>query len=231
MRGHAERLEKTLRASPDHGDYVRLHEDVHDNWRRYRKGADLRFGDYGLLYQSYAPAFLAGNRDTEVRAKTYELDDLAAGARVLDLGCNTGFIAMRAAESARDVIGVDHASPLIGIAEAVQAFAAVTQCRFEVGDARTFADPDSFDLIIAAAIHGWMDMPLPDLGRHLATLTTPGGAVLFESQGVRSTTEIETAFEEKVSALCEAGFAVERDGRVCDDGVNLRAFVVLRRSI
>ncbi len=230
VRDHAERLSDTLSRAPDHAAVSRLHAEVDTLWQTYRAQSRLRFGDYGLLYQSYAPAFLPGSRDTASRAAAYHLTDLASGARVLDLGCNTGFLALTAAATAREVVGVDHAAPLIAIAEAVCAFSGFTTCRFATADAATFSDPEPFDLVIAAAVHGWIDLPLPDLSRRLAALTAPGGAVLFESQGQRSTEHAETDFGAKVTTLCDAGFSVERRGQVCDDGVNLRAFVVLRRS-
>ena len=75
--------------------------------------------------------------------------------------------------------------------------------------AATYRNESPFDLVIAAAPHG---------------------AVLFESQGRRSTTGVEEAFPKKVSAVAAAGFAVEREGQVCDDRVNLLAFAVLRKQ-
>jgi 2-polyprenyl-3-methyl-5-hydroxy-6-metoxy-1,4-benzoquinol methylase len=229
-RDHAARLSDTLKRSPEHVSIVRLHAEVDRHWQRYRVQSGLKFGDYGLLYQSYAPAFLPGSRDTAARAAAYHLSDLTKGASVLDLGCNTGFVALTAAASAREVIGIDHATALIAIAEAVRAFSGITNCRFETTDAATFSLSKPFDLVISAAVHGWIDLPLPDLARRLAALTAPGGAVLFESQGQRSTEQAEADFDAKVATVCEAGFSVERHGHLCDDGVNLRAFVVLRRS-
>lgn len=226
---HAAALQQIVRRSPKHQDIASLHEDVSRAWTAYRDSSSLRFGDYGLMYQSYAPAFIPGSRDTEARAETYDLQSLCAGKRVLDLGCNTGFLALTAANYAETVLGVEKETALVEIGLRVISHLGVKNCDLQSGDAANYHTNNAFDVVIAAAIHGWIDMPIADLGCQLAALTAPDGAVLFESQGQRSTTVIEADFQNKVMAFCEAGFQIERQGQICDDRVNLRAFVILRK--
>jgi SAM-dependent methyltransferase len=128
---------------------------------------------------------------------------------VLDLGCNVGFLTLEAAKTAKHCVGLEQHADLIAIANRVRSYLGVSNCTFIAGDAATYRNESPFDLVIAAAPHG---------------------AVLFESQGRRSTTGVEEAFPEKVSAVAAAGFAVEREGQVCDDRVNLLAFAVLRKQ-
>ena len=231
VRKHAEALQQTLQASPDHTDLTRLHQDVTALWSAYRQTPNMRFGDFGLPYQSFTPAYIAGSRDTDVRAAAYDVEHLVSGQRVLDLGANSGFLTLEAAQFARHTIGVEHAQALVDIGNRVRQFMGLESCQLLCGDAATFAADEPFDVVIAAAVHGWLDLPLPNLARHLAHLTAPGGAVLFESQGQRSTSKIEPGFAATVTAIAQAGFTVERDGTLCDDAVNLRAFVVLRKIV
>ncbi len=173
---------------------------------------------------------IPGSRDTDTRFKTYELESLSADGRVLDLGSNLGFLALACADHAKQIVGVEKDPALVAIAQRVCVYLGFANCTFEAADVTSYKNTGTFDLVIAAALHGWVDASLNDLAQRLAHLITPGGVVLFESQGRRSTTKIEDGFADKVSALTAAGFTVEREGRICDDRVNLRAFVILRRT-
>jgi tetratricopeptide (TPR) repeat protein len=230
VRHHADALQNTLESSPLYQDVARLHKDVSALWVAYREESGLRFGDFGLLYQSCGPALLAGSRDTEVRAAAYDLETLCAGQRVLDLGANTGFLSLAAASHAATVRGIEHEQALVDIGSRVRDHLHLDNCTFLCADASVYDSDEPFDVVIAAAVHGWLQMPLADFALRLAGLTAPGGAVLFESQGQRSTTVIEEGFHAKTEVIVAAGFQVERHGTVCDDHVNLRAFVVLRKD-
>jgi tetratricopeptide (TPR) repeat protein/SAM-dependent methyltransferase len=227
---HARALSAAVAESDQHQEYARLNRRVGALWSDYRKKSRLAFGDYGTLYQSYAPAYLCGSRNTERRAATYGMRELAAGRRVLDLGCNTGFLTLAAAETADICLGIDHEPALIEIAEVVRDFAGLANASFVSADAAQWATTDVYDVVIAAAVHGWFDLPFGEFAHRLADLTAPGGAILFESQGQRSSDVTEPDFETKVSEITNRGLRIERTGTICDDGVNLRAFVVLRRD-
>ena len=230
VRRHADALRTTLQQSEDHSDLAVLHRDVTDLWNIYRSKADLHFGDFELPYQSCTPVMIAGSRDTDTRISTYDLASLAKNGRVLNLGSTVGFLTLAVADEAKHVVGVEKDSTLTAIAERVRAYLRLDSCTFESADVMSFDSADPFDLVIAAALHGWLPTPLTALAERLARLTNPGGALLFESQGRRSTTDIEENFTAQVTTLTVAGFTVEREGQICDDRVNLRAFVVLRRT-
>ncbi|MBT6088643.1 MAG: tetratricopeptide repeat protein [Rhodospirillaceae bacterium] len=230
IRDHVDALQSTLKDSAEHSDLALLHDDIQTQWAAYRESSALKFGDFGLPYQSCTPVLIAGSRDTDVRTAAYDLEHLCKGKRVLDLGCNTGFLTLAAASYGQSALGLEHVQALVDIGSRVAAFLGVSNCDLQCGDAETFTRDTPFDVVIAAAIHGWMTMPLPDLGRHFASLTSAGGAVLFESQGQRSTTVVEEGFQDKVAAVAAAGFQVERQGLLCDDAVNKRAFVILRKD-
>lgn len=229
VRHHADSLAQTINQSPDHQDLARLHKGIASRWATYREDSTMRFGDFGLPYQSFAPAMIAGSRDTEARVAAYDLEKLSAGKRVLDLGCNTGFLGLAIAPVANTVVGVEHEQALIDIGGLVQVFVGADNVTLQCDDATSYQSETPFDLVVAAAVHGWMAMPMADLGQRFADLTAPGGAVLFESQGQRSTTVVEAGFHDKVLEITKAGFDIERQGALCDDRVNKRVFVVLRK--
>ncbi len=128
VRGYAEALKKAVENSDDHADLAQLHGAVEGLWQDYRKNAGIRFGDYGLPYQSCSPAFIPGSRDTDERLSAYDLKSLTAGARVLDIGCNVGFLSLGLADGAQEVIGIDNDRALIGIAERVRDYLKVSNC-------------------------------------------------------------------------------------------------------
>ena len=231
VRRHADALEEALKNSKEHEQLAALHKDVNTYWQAYRKNTRLPFGDFGLPYQSCSPVLIPGSRDTDVQFETYGLESLSAGARVLDLGSNLGFLALTCAGHAKQVAGIEKDPTLVAIAHRVRTHLNIKNSAFEAGDVMAYETEHTFDLVIAAALHGWIEAPLSELTSRIARLTSPRGAVLFESQGRRSTTEIEDGFADKVAALMGAGFTVERDGQICDDRVNLRAFVILRRAV
>lgn len=230
VRHHTEQLKSTLAQSPSHQTLADLHKRVDAAWDTYRQASDLRFGDFGVLYQSCADAFLSGSRCTATRAEAYGLDSLVANRTVLDLGCNVGFLALEAAKTATHVQGIEKHDVLVDIGQQVSRYLDRSNTRFTTADLSHFVPEDSYDVVIAAAVHGWLEQPLEMFVNLLAKCTAPQGAVLFESQGRRSTSAIEEGFVETVATIASAGFKIEREGTVCDDLINLRAFAILRKT-
>lgn len=75
-----------------------------------------------------------------------------SGKRVLELGCAEGLHCLYMAESAREVVGIDHRASVIGRANANKSVLGVSNVRFECGDIRDsslLARIGDFDLIVA----------------------------------------------------------------------------------
>ncbi|MBC7453713.1 MAG: class I SAM-dependent methyltransferase [Massilia sp.] len=121
-------------------------------------------GDYAHFAQYLEP----GARDFLGRL------DIAAGTRVLDLGCGAGQIAIPAAQAGADVTAIDIASNLIeqGRQRALDAGVSV---RFEEADAEElpFAD-GAFDLVVS--LIGAMFAPRPErVAAEMLRVCRPGG--------------------------------------------------------
>lgn len=108
------------------------------------------------------------------------LSRLVGGApqRALDVGCGTGFLALRLAELGHTVAGVDLSEQMIAVARR-KAEQARLEIAFRVGDAVELDDADgTYDLVVARHVI-WN---LPDPGRAVAAwlrVLRPGGRLLL----------------------------------------------------
>jgi SAM-dependent methyltransferase len=106
----------------------------------------------------------------------YERLEIAPGARLLDVGCGSGQLALMASRDGFNTTGVDIAENLIERARE-RASAEHLNARFEVADAEALPYPDaSFDVVVS--LIGAMFAPRPDLvARELLRVCAPGGTI------------------------------------------------------
>jgi SAM-dependent methyltransferase len=123
-----------------------------------------RFSVTADAYDRYRPGYPAGLVDW-----ICALGPLAAGARVVDLGCGTGISSRLFAERGFDVVGVEPNDDMRARAEAKGGGA-----RYRRGEAAATGLPDaSAELVIAAQAFHWFDVPAAM--REIARLLVPGG--------------------------------------------------------
>lgn len=97
-------------------------------------------GDYAKI------AWITGPLATEL----YAAADVSPGARVLDVACGTGHVAIEAARRFCDVVGIDYIPGLVEVAER-RAAAEGLAVDFHVADAERLPfDDDSFDAVLSA---------------------------------------------------------------------------------
>src|SRR5215813_2471641 len=106
----------------------------------------------------------------------YERLEIPAGARLLDVGCGSGQLALLASRDGFDTTGVDIAENLIERARE-RAAAERLDARFEVADAEALPFSDaSFDVVVS--LIGAMFAPRPELvARELLRVCVPGGTI------------------------------------------------------
>lgn len=106
--------------------------------------------------------------------------DIMPGLKVLDLGCGDGTTAIPAARLGADVLGVDIASNLVSAGNQRATQYALSNCRFQQGDASNLEElgNDTFDLVIS--IFGAMFAPRPfDVAQEMVRVTRPGGRIVM----------------------------------------------------
>ncbi len=123
-----------------------------------------------------------------------------AGERILDLGCGTGHLTAKLAESGADVTGMD-ASPSM-IAQARQNFPPL---KFVLADARDFHFDEPFDAVFSNAALHWIH-DAESVIRCVAAALRQGGRFVLEMGGKGNIGRIRTAIEE---TLTTAGYATK----------------------
>jgi malonyl-CoA O-methyltransferase len=179
-------------------------------------------------YQGSARLGILGKRSTEARLEAYGLARHVTGAmRVLEIGCNCGFLSLEVARLAAHVTAFDVDPAYVQVAETARAFAGVENCTFMTASIEQFTPASPFDLVISCAVHGWARMDFASYIARLRALVKPGGLVLFESHELDHHPE----WEEQKRHLDEyfrtlrAGWIDDVDGGLYES--ELREFLLL----
>ena len=138
-----------------------------------------------------------------VSAELLRIANLQPGARVLDVGCGTGLVARRAAETVGNggsVVGIDLSPEMIAMAASVPV-AADVPIEWQQGDATALPFPDrSFDVVLCQMTLMFIEDRLGAL-REMRRVLANGGRVLVNTPGpIQPTFELmEKAIVEHVS--------------------------------
>jgi len=106
-----------------------------------------------------------------------QLLNAKAGERILDLGCGTGQLTEKIADSGAEVMGIDNAAPMIEKAKANY-----PHIQFAVADARDFQVEQSFDAVFSNAVLHWVNEPDSAI-RCIWQALKPGGRFVAEFGG------------------------------------------------
>lgn len=217
-----------LDSEPQH---LVLHRELNRRlWQASRSWSDHDYGE-GYFYQSFPRIGITGLRDTEARVEAMGLRRLLAGKRVLEIGCNTGFLALSIADVAESVVGFDINPHLIGIAEVVADHLGITNTEFQVSSFEELSSGTPFDVVLSFANHATYDgntrQSIEAYFDRCRDLINSGGLLLFESH--------PAAYEGDglvhVCQVLDTTFSVQ-DQRILDYGTFFdrgRTFVVAER--
>jgi SAM-dependent methyltransferase len=114
------------------------------------------------------------------------LAGLAAGMRVLDIGCGAGdasFLAARLVGPSGAVIGIDKAPEAIAVARERAHAAGLANVEFRIADAAEVSLDAPVDALIGRLVLMYFAEPAAVL-RHLARQVRPGGVVVFQELDV-----------------------------------------------
>ncbi len=196
-----------------------------DEWSSYDYGE-------GYFYQSFERIGVRGLRNTEERVAAMGLSELVTGRRVLEVGCNSGFLSLSIAESAAAVVGFDLNPFLIEMANATADHLGLTTAQFSTSSFEDFPASDPFDVVLSFANHSTFDgnthQTLEAYFDRCRALLAPGGLLLFESHPPAH----EGDGLEKVCEIIGSRFSIEARsvldyGSFLDQG---RTFIIARSA-
>lgn len=113
---------------------------------------------------------------------------------ILDLGCGTGYLTNKIADSGAKVVGLDHASTMIE-----QAHKNYPNLIFEVTDATNLHFTEQFDAIFSNAVLHWIKEPEKVIAGIWRALK-PGGRFVAEFGGKGNVKAIVTAIYQAIQA-------------------------------
>ena len=132
------------------------------------------------------------------------------GERILDLGCGTGHLMGRMAETGAEVLGID-ASPAM-IAQARQNF---PKLKFQLVEAAQFRTEEKFDAVFSNAALHWMLEPDP-VAEAVSLALKPGGRFVAEMGGKGNIATVTKALDTRISnyfpSVSEYSAVLERHG-------------------
>ena len=111
------------------------------------------------------------------------------GERILDIGCGTGQLTAKLAETGASVVGLDRSPDMIG--QARQNYPAL---EFRLADASNFSFPREFDAVFSNAALHWVLEPEKVI-QSIAACLRPGGRFVAEFGGKRNVARLRHAAE------------------------------------
>ena len=134
------------------------------------EGANPASWDAGLYEERHAFVWKHG-------ASLVELLSPQPGERIFDLGCGTGHLTARIAESGARVVGLDASEEMLA-----QARATYPHLEFRVADAREFTVESAFSAVFSNATLHWV-RPAEAAIRRIRAALEPGGRFVAEFGG------------------------------------------------
>jgi SAM-dependent methyltransferase len=165
-----------------------LHVRIDDILERQRKEYGSYYYFYGYPYQALGILGVYGERSTEERFDAYGLRELiGADDRILDIGCNCGFMALYTSfRTGCHAEGIDINPYMIQIGQQCADYLRVSdRVKLTATRIQEFSSPGQFSAILSFATH-WTDdenyrVPLREHFERCAGYLAPGGKLIFET--------------------------------------------------
>ncbi len=165
---------------------VSLHEELRNILDESYKGWPYHDYGEGYFYQSYPSLSIRGLRNTNFRFKFYRLDSiLNKNMRVLDIGCNSGFLSLTMAKYCRHLDAFDNNPFLIRIAEQCREYEEIGNVKFSCFAFDEFPFTSTYSVVLSLANHNTFDGNMrPEFRGYLERIRSvmqKGGTLIFES--------------------------------------------------
>ncbi len=162
-----------------------LHRKINEHLLRSAREWDSYDYGEGYFYQSFHRAGVTGLRDTRARVDGMGLLAMLAGKRVLEVGGNSGFLALSVADAVDEIDTFDINPHLIAIGKDVAAHLGVGNVHLEVSTFEEWPSSPAYDVVLSFANHHTYDgntcQTVEEYFRKCRELIVPGGLMLFES--------------------------------------------------
>lgn len=179
------------RYGPDHDFLVSQHalqEKVNAVLARYRADEAAFKYFFGQPYQGLGIAGIFGDRLTDYRFDDYELRSfIKPGDRVLDIGCNCGFIGLVASyRTGCQTTGIDINPYMIEIGQLAAGHLRIADLvELRAGRLQDYEPGPVFDVVLSFATH-WTDdnnyrVSIDDHMARMASYLKSGGVMIFET--------------------------------------------------
>ena len=207
-----------------------LHRKI--NQTLYESATQWDSYDYGegYCYQSLDLIGMSGLRDTGSRVDAMGLRSLLKDKTVLDIGFNSGYLALSIADAAKSIKGCDINPYLVEIGQTAAEFLALSNVELTVSTFEELEITERVDAVLSFANHSTFDgnteQSIEQYFDKCQDRLNPGGSLLFESHNP----DYEGEAVEAVCAIIESRFEI-LDRNVLDYGTRMdrgRIFIVAR---
>jgi SAM-dependent methyltransferase len=143
--------------------------------------------DYGegYFYQSFASAHISGFRNTEERVHYLGLNTLVENKRILDIGCNTGFLLLSLANSYKYGFGFDINPYIVEIANKTKSYLKINNTDFIKSSFEDLQPQPMYDVVLSFANHATFDkntkQDISSYFQKIASILNDDGMLVFES--------------------------------------------------
>lgn len=149
-----------------------------------REWPDHDYGE-GYFYQSLEALHISGLRSTSARIQSMDLKTRLQGKRVLDIGCNAGFVDLSVCDDCQFIVGLDINPFWVEIGRYAAEFMGKKNCAFIVSRFEEYSLGETFDAVLSFANHstydGNMEISLEEYFDRCARHLKSAGIFLFES--------------------------------------------------
>lgn len=180
---------KDLEAVKDKPDLKKLHEQLdvfrQDQLEQWNSFVYCK----GYYYQGYQRIGIQGIKPTEPRMDNYNISDFFnKEGKVLDIGCNSGFMACYLADHYKEVVGIELNPYLIRMGEAVKSHLGLNNLRFIEGNFIDHRFDEKFDAVFSLSNHftidGNLNIGFEEYIRKIYDIMNKGGILFFESHDI-----------------------------------------------
>jgi len=212
-----------------HGKLDNYLKEQSENWPHFIYSKEKGF------YQGFDKIDIIGSRSTEKRFTEYNIFNyFSKDKKILDIGCNCGFVCLYTSEFVKSVTGVEINPYLIKIGNETKSFLNIENTEFICSKFEEFSSSEKFDMIYSFANDSTIDdnttFNFDEYIQKILFLLQPNGLLIFESQAFDVV--VPDVFLPKMQIL-EKYFVIKEHRNVHSEypaNVSERIFLVLEKK-